>query len=64
MRGGERPRWFHYLPPAPRRDANLLTSDWQEPLPNGAGCDGIPGLTTPDTSQRCVLVPDVDGCFG
>jgi hypothetical protein len=45
------------------QDANLPTSDYQEPQPDGAGYDRTLHLISADTSRRYVLVPDVDGCF-
>jgi hypothetical protein len=63
VRGGERPRRFHYLCPGPALDANLLTSDYQDPLPDSAGHARTGRLASADTSRRYVLVPDVSGCF-
>jgi hypothetical protein len=45
------------------QDSDLRASDYQHPLPDSSGHDRTPRLTRVDTSQRCVLVPDVDGCF-
>jgi hypothetical protein len=45
------------------QDANLRASDYQKLLPDGAGHDGTPLLTSSDTSRQYVLVLDVDGCF-
>jgi hypothetical protein len=40
VRGGKRPRRFHYLCTGPALDANLLTSDYKNPLPDSSGHDG------------------------
>ena len=48
----------------PLQGANLLASDYQKLLPDGAGHDGTLLLTSSDTSRQYVLVLDVDGCFG
>ena len=47
MRGGERPRWFRYLCPA-LQYANLLTSDYEDPLPDSAGHDRTIRLVSAD----------------
>lgn len=46
------------------QDANLRSSDYQNPLPDSAGHDRTLRLTSAYTSQRSVLVPDVSGCSG
>jgi hypothetical protein len=46
------------------QDSNLRPSDYPKPLPDNAGHDGTPLLTSADTSQYYVLVPGVGGCFG
>jgi hypothetical protein len=64
VQGGERPQVVSLnLVSGSAQDANLLTSDYQDPLPNSAGHHRIVRLASADTSHRYALVPDVDGCF-
>jgi hypothetical protein len=65
VRGGERPQSVPLnLGVRLSTGCNLLDSDDQDSVSDRVDYDGILYLTSTDTSQRCALVSDIDGCFG
>ncbi len=64
MRGGERPQLVPLnLVSGSAQDANLLASDYQNPLQDSAGHDRTVRLASADISGRYVLMREVTGCF-
>ena len=64
VRGGERPRLASLnLVSGSAQDANLLTSDYQKPLPDNADHARTSLVSSADASGRCGLVLDVGDRF-